>query len=186
MKKIYKKVLACIMLVAFVLTIPVTTFANTNVSVKEKITITAFENNDGMYYIETENSNGRGYSLQNTEQLTAVLDDELGLYKVQNVNNLYLKEMQNGLYIPIEKSSIKDVQELEFVTNKYELTEAQYDDLESILNEYPEADLNVYAPKSSNTVYGTTNDGKQYRFVIVTAHDDEYSKTIAEGPDILG
>ena len=184
-RKKRRKIISAILLVAFVLTIPTTSFAGTEMSKPSEITVVKQISDDG----KVEYKKQRGISLfSNTgnDVMTAVWDNDSNLYKVENVDNLYLAIESDNQYFPLEKNNIVDEVALESLADEYQLTEVQVSDIQSIMENYPNANIELYTPAATglNTYYYGTYQNANYRFIVCKAEDYGDSYLIATGPDI--
>lgn len=170
-----KKIITSVVLGAFVLTIPTTALANVYSETPDKVITVVKQEDSGLYKL-AENKISL-FSDKNTEK--AVLCEELGFYKVQSEENLYLDVRADGQYIPVEENKVRTITELQTIAETYNLTETEKDDIISILKQNPNVDLTIYAPRAS-TESGTYN-GKSYQMVTVTATDNASTYTIAKG-----
>ena len=173
--KNFKKIISLFALGAFVLTIPTTALASIYSEMPDKVITVIKQENSDLYKLEE--SKISLFSDKNIEK--AVLCEDLGFYKVQSEENLYLDARNDGQYVPIEANKVRTTTELQAIAETYNLTETEKEDIISILEQNPNVDLTVYAPRA-NTESGTYN-GKSYQMVTVTATDNASTYTIAKG-----
>lgn len=110
-------------------------------------------------------------SVDSSEPMTAVFDSDSGLYQITSEDNLYLEIVSDTAFQPMEKSIIYDTGDLRMVSEQYHLTETESKDIASFVEQCPDNQINVYAPRANETL--GEYDGKKCRLVRVTATDNQ-------------
>lgn len=180
-----KKIISSIVLLLFVFTIPSTALAEIEINVPYKITVIKQETDNGQIQYKRKNEISL-FSNATDDVMTAVWDENSNLYKVENVDNLYLAIEDDDHYFPLEKNDIVNETMLISLAETHQLTEIQVSDIQSIMSNYPDVNIELYTPATTGInqyYYGTYRDA-DYRFIVCKAEARNKEYKIATGPDI--
>ncbi len=185
-----KKIVATIVLGAFVCGVPTTAFAGSAESfanqmefvICDEIQVSKHDNVSEGDWAYQKASEIATVDLREVSSMTAVFDNESGLYKVESEENLYLLPVSDKAFQPMERCAIIDTGDLREVKAQYNLTETEAEDIVAFMGQCPGEQIIVYAPRASEQT-GRYN-GKQCRLVQVNAYDDQSGYEIEIGKEL--
>lgn len=178
MKKWLKKTIAAVLTATTVMSIGTPVFAK-NSNLPQEIYVTQQEKEDGsIVFVPTHN-----LTRSNINTIKAVFDEETNKYKLTSEDNVYLED--NGdEYLALERTPIDSVIALQALDEQCGLSDALQEDVANILENNPNAEVNVYTPYNI-TPYGYstsgTYNGVPYRYQLVDVIDRDSSFELATG-----